>query len=226
MEDSLQQQSKSKLDLTRHSGLVNVDNLSKMRVTLIGAGAIGSMTCLFLSKMGIQHWQVFDEDGISETNIANQMYPIKSIGQFKIDILTDIVNDFSGVIILGTTRFYTKERLGNIVIVATDSMRSRKLVWKQFLKQKQCTHLIEARMGGLHGEVYCITKKDKKFYEERLYDDKDVPEVKCTEKSIIYNVAGIVSMIGAAIASIANNEDFPKEQIFDMKNMYYMTRRV
>jgi len=195
-----------------------------MKVSLIGAGAIGSMTCMFLAKMGIQHWQVFDEDGVSQENIANQMYPIKSINDFKVSALSEVVEEFSGVRIGQYVMFYTSEKLGEVVIVATDSMESRKRVWNQFLKQPQCTHLIEARMGGLHGEVYCVTKKNKKFYEERLYDDKDVKPIKCTEKSIIYNIAGIVAMIGAAVASIANNEKFPKEQIFDMKNMVYMTR--
>jgi len=213
------------MNLSRHSGLVSLEELTKISISLIGAGAIGSMTCLFLSKMGIQHWQIFDEDGISEENIANQMYQISAIKQFKVHELSNMITDFAGVYdIRSFTKFYTKEKLEPVVIVTTDSMASRKRVWKQFLKQPQCKWLIEARMGGLHGEVYCVTKKDKKFYEERLYDDKDVPPVKCTEKSIIYNIASIVGMIGAAVASIANKEKFPKEQIFDMKNMVYMKR--
>jgi hypothetical protein len=105
-------------------------------------------------------------------------------------------------------------------------MKSRRLVWEEFKKQKSAKVFIEARMGAELGAVYTIIKKDGKiapkdlkFYESRLYDDSQVPPLPCTARSIIYNVLQLSSWICRAFKGVATGEKVPKELIFNMTSI-------
>lgn len=216
----------------RQLDLVDQPKLSKLSMSLIGAGAIGSFTGLILSKMGISWIEVFDEDGVSEENLPNQMYPPKAVGEFKVDAFTNLITEFSGYRVTPNNYFYDPRcYLKELVVVATDSMASRRLVWDAYKAQKQCKYYIEARMGALFGQVYTIqnkTPRNIKFYEQTLYSDSEVPPVKCTAKSINFNVAMIASLIGRAVRAIVNRERrFPREMQFNMyrlDNQSFTTR--
>lgn len=211
------------MDYTRHSGIVNMQRIQTNSVTLIGAGAIGSFTALTLTKMGITKLEVFDEDGVSEHNLPNQFYRIQDIGQFKVDALQDIVEDFSEQVITVRKEMYTNQQLNSTVIVATDSMSSRRLVWEQHLKQPQTSLYIEARMGGQFGLVYTISSKSKanvKFYENTLHSDKDSAQLPCTARSIIYNVLMLSSLISKAYASVMSDKPMPREMVFNMQDIH------
>ena len=214
------------MDFTRQMDLLNNRFLGKLKVTLIGAGAIGSFTALTITKMGVINLTIYDQDGVSEHNLPNQFFRIKDTHQFKIDCLQNIIHDFTGVTIKPNIRYYTKQKLGNVVIVATDSMSSRKLVWEQFLKQPQCHSLIEARMGAELGIVYTIRRLsnivipiDIKFYEDKLYSDKQAKQLPCTAKAIIYNVLMIASLICRSLKAVVSNEPIPREMVFGMTNI-------
>ena len=172
--------------------------------------------------MGVKNIDIFDEDGVNEHNLPNQFYRVKDIKQFKVAALMDIIKDFSEATPWGYVRNYSKEKLQKVVIVATDSMSSRKMVWEQFKKQPQTRFYIEARMGGELGRLYFIKKNPRnyKFYESTLYSDDKVKPLPCTEKSIIYNVLMIASLVGRGLKSYVNDEKFPRELVFNMKNIY------
>ena len=185
--------------------------------------------------MGLGGLDVFDIDGVTSHNLPNQFYREEDVAQFKVDALHDIIQQFTGENIEVHREMYTDQELNSTVIVATDSMSSRKLVWEQFKQQGKCHDYIEARMGAELGIIYTIkgypilTPNDTEFYEETLYEDKDVPPLKCTERAIIYNILMISSLICRAYKSIIDPEHtFPKEIIFNMKYMdvvSYMIRQ-
>ena len=150
-----------KMDFTRQMSLLNMDSISQATVSLIGAGSIGSFTALTIAKMGIQQLEVYDDDGITDHNIPNQFYRLADVGQFKVDALEWLLFYLCGTRITTELAQYTNQKLQEIVIVATDSMRSRKAIWDQFRKQEQCHTLIEARMGAELGIVYTIRKREK-----------------------------------------------------------------
>jgi hypothetical protein len=196
--------------------------LQSKKITLIGAGAIGSFSALTLSKMGAMMIEVYDEDGVTEHNLPNQFYRIKDVEQFKVDALNEIIQDFTGYNTLIMPMFYTNQPLHETVIVTTDSMSSRCLVWEQFLKQKQCKNYIEARMGAQLGVVYTIRDKSKeniKFYEKTLYKDEDVAPLRCSERAIIDNVLMLSSLICRSYRSVISKEEYPREIVFNMQNI-------
>ncbi len=212
-----------RLDYTRQQGIVDPKLLADRRITLIGAGAIGSFSALTLAKMGIREIRVFDDDGVSGHNLPNQFYRKQDVGQYKTEALKEIIGEFSDAAVGFYLEKYKNAVLCETVIVATDSMASRRLVWEQFKKQRSCVNYIEARMGAEVGMVYTITKKlgalspkDIKFYEARLYSDEKAEELPCTARSIIYNVLMVSSLVCRAYKGIITGERVPREMIFSL----------
>jgi len=204
----------------RHSEIINLEKLRKGKVGLIGVGSVGSFTALTLGKMGVGEIVAYDEDGVSIHNLPAQFFTDHDIGQFKVDALEDILEDFaSDVKYKGYNKFYTGQKLQETTIVSTDNMASRKLVWEQFLKQDQARYLIEARMGAEMCKIYTIrdkTKKTQAFYSKTLHSDDKSYKLPCTARTIIYNVLMVSSLITRAYKAIINDEKFPKELIFNM----------
>lgn len=203
----------------RQSEIINGKKLQKESVTIIGIGSIGSFTALTLSKMGVGKMRSYEQDGVSLLNLPGQFYRNKDVGQFKSDALPEILKEFSGIQdIKCYNKFYKKQRLGKTVIVAVDSLETRKKIWKEFLRQPQCKNLIEARMGAELCKIYTITdksRKTQKFYNDAL-KGKPIP-LPCTAKTIIYNVliaAGLISRMYKGI--IQEEKDLPKEAIFNL----------
>ena len=213
-------------DYTQQLGLVNQKVVVTKKVTLIGAGAVGSFAALALTKLGVEHLTVYDNDTVESHNIPNQFYKeVAHEGLPKVGALQEVVKEFNGVTIGAVRGLYVKQKLDEVVVVATDSMSSRKLVFDQFCKQKSAKYLIEARMGGELGFVYGVDKKNKqqmKLYKKTWYSDAQATPIACTEKAIIYNVLMISSLICRAFKAVVNEEkSYPYENIFDMRNMMF-----
>lgn len=218
------------MDYTRQSELVNQNKISSTPISLIGCGAIGSTVAMALAKMGVQYFTLFDEDGVNEVNLPNQMYRIGDIGDFKVDALGAIIKSYNpDAVITAENRQYIDQPLKEVVIVTTDSMYSRKYIWGQFCKQEIPQKLIEARMGAEEGQVYTIVKRgwaggpntqDASFYQERLYSDEQANPAPCTAKAIIYNVFMIASLVCRAFKAVIHEEPFPREVIMGMSQIH------
>ena len=113
--------------LTRQSTLIEESLLSK-KVTVIGAGAIGSHTVMMLARMGISSIEVWDYDLVSEENMNNQGYNISDIDEPKVECLARKVRHAMGFNILPRYERYTGGPLKGIVIAAVDSMAVRQLI--------------------------------------------------------------------------------------------------
>ena len=200
---------------------MSTERLRKSSITLIGTGSVNSFAGLVLSKMGVGKIKAYDDDGVAAHNIAAQFFRNDDVGQFKTDALYEILREFSDVNFQGYNKRYKNQYLTETVIVAPDNMPTRKIVWKQFLKQKQAKYFIDARMGAELGILYTIrdkSKKSRKFYEATLHDGAKDP-LPCTARTIIYNVLMISSLISRAYKAIIQKEDIPKEMIFNMTRM-------
>ncbi len=93
---------------------------------------------------------------------------------------------------------YAYQPLSGIVIVAVDSMDARIAIWKQVKYNPSIEIFIDSRMGAEVGRVIAICPSDPDgvaFYERTLHTSKDALQARCTEKTIIYTVLGIASVI-------------------------------
>ena len=141
--------------------------------------------------------EVWDDDLIDEVNISNQFFRIKDIGEYKVDALQSLISDFEGVSITNhPSKLNNGEDLSGIVIVALDSMIPRKRIWDGVKNNDKVELFIDPRMGGRVARIYAVDPKTgAEAFEKTLYsDDESAPE-RCTERTIIYNVLGIASMI-------------------------------
>lgn len=185
---------------------------------MIGCGGIGSLSGLTLCKMGLPHIILYDDDGVEPHNLPNQFYRKKDLGKFKVEALQEIIEEFTDTKVTAYNKKYLDHKLAKTVVVGTDSMASRKLVWEQFKKQPQCKNYIEARMGAEVARLYVIRKKgnsvsegDRIFYEETLYSDDKAEQAPCTERAIIYNVMGIASRIACAYKKLLMEQGHYRE---------------
>ena len=189
----------------RHWTLMPVEKLMETPINIIGVGSVGSFTCLSLIKMGAKRMQIWDGDLIDEVNRANQFVRGKDVGEYKVDALSAVIQDFEDTPIrVHPENFSTANTdINGIVISALDSMAPRKMVWDTVKNNKDKVDLfIDPRMGAKVFRIYVINPKDDKAiksYEESLYTDDEATQERCTEKTIIYNVLGIASWISRAV---------------------------
>lgn len=226
------------MDYTRQKELINQNKLSTSQASIIGCGALGSMIAMTLSKMGVNIFDLYDDDGVSAENLPNQMFFNDQINAFKVDAISDTMKRLNtDVDIAISNKKYYDQELRSIVIVATDNMASRRLIWDEFKKQQQCYAYIEVRMGAEEGQIYTIRKmqikqsdslllsynvtlEDMGFYEDRLYGDEVAKEAPCTARAIIYNVLMISSLACRAYKAIIEGSIFPRELVFGMSQIH------
>lgn len=218
---------KAVLNLERQSGIIPRLRLHEP-ITVIGSGSIGSSLLLGLAKMGCQNLTVYDSDKVEDHNIANQFYRLKDIGKYKVKAAQDIVKIFSGTLLKIKNQRWKDQKLSGIICVSVDSMRTRKEVFEKAKYNALINLLIEGRMGGLVGYVYCIKPFDPddiKFYEKALYSDAEAEVLPCTQETIIFNVQFLSSLMCALLASYWRGEVPPREVSMDLANFNFLKRR-
>ena len=69
-------------------GKALVQDFSKMKITIVGAGATGSATTILLTRLGVGELCLIDKDIIEESNL-NRLYgaTYQDIGSFKVEVL-------------------------------------------------------------------------------------------------------------------------------------------
>jgi len=205
-------------DWTRQLSIFNPDDFNEW-VTLIGAGAIGSSTALMLCKLGLKNIIIYDFDKIEPHNLPNQLYFTNQVGKNKAEALKYVLEQFGEANVKTRGKFEKDSEIASrIVIVATDNMETRKIV---FNASKKASIFIDARMGGQVYRLYTINpqnKEDCKFYEGTLYSDKEAVVEKCTERSIIWNIFGIAAEIGCQLTKVLNKQEYKRYIVRDYVN--------
>ena len=216
------------MDFSNQLSIFNPEKYENKSVCIVGVGSIGSFVGIVLSKMGIANLELYDGDTIEEHNIPNQFYKLKQIKKRKTEALKEIIKEFSDIKNVEVFGKVDKKTIlaSDVVIVCTDSMKSRKLAYNQ--SKKLSNYLIDARMNGHTYRIYTVDLQDKnerKEYEKTLYSDKESDKGLCTEKTVVYNVAEVASKIGNQIRKIMNDEDYSHMLAYDFKNDYLIKKR-
>jgi hypothetical protein len=225
MRQRCKRESKSMNDQSfwRQLGIIEPQKL-KIPITIIGAGSIGSITTMILSKMGCNDISVYDFDTIEDHNMPNQFYKMSDLGRPKVEALKDIVKEFSGFDLKAYNEKFDYKNYGKITISAVDTMSVRRDIFEKSLMNIRSEFLIDGRMGGEYLRLYALNTKDldsRNKYQATLYSDEEASEEKCTEKTIVYNVSFIGSMIGSYVKKYVNRENnIPFDLQMDFKTMW------
>jgi molybdopterin/thiamine biosynthesis adenylyltransferase len=193
-------------------------------VHIIGCGGIGSSTALYLAKMGVHNITLWDFDNFEIHNLPNQMCRLEDIGKPKTDAVADIIESFEGVEVnTKETHFNGNVEVNSVIVMAVDSMETRKEIWNLIKKQPIRT-VIDGRMGLTALNVYAVdptSQTQVKYYELTLWDSKEIADVPCTAKATIFTAGLIASIICGHLIKIANGKNIPCEIAMEAMD-YYM----
>lgn len=199
--------------LTRQLDIIPVSCLGE-KVTVIGAGAIGSLAVLSLAKMGFGNVTVFDDDKVDIENMSCSLYRMQDVGKPKVVALAEIVKESTGVMIEPIQRRYEGGVFPGIVIAAVDSMAARQLVWESHLNRAPTTKvIIDPRMGAENALMYVMnpmSEADAKTYKASLYSDAEAVQERCTAKATIYTANMLAGLVAKAVKDVATGGEYPR----------------
>lgn len=209
--------------MMRQLDIAPPDALSKVPVTVVGAGGIGSFTGQYLAKMGITDLTFYDHDEVEDHNLPNQMYPISALGVGKAKALAAEIERLVGEEASVTSHDVQVDRstkLAGVVVSAVDSMEARQEIWKAVRLNLDVPLFIDARMGAEIGHIRTVDpvkKAEIAAFEASM--EGEVVYLPCTAKAIIYNGGMIASLIANLVKRHAMREPVPSEVVFSFPDL-------
>ena len=122
--------------------------LAGVRLTLCGAGALGSHLADNLVRQGLGHLRVIDRDRVEEHNVGTQLYGAAEVGGWKAEVLRNRLFRAAGVEVEAVARELTAGnargllRGAGVVVDTFDNSAARRLVQEQCRSQGlPCLHV-------------------------------------------------------------------------------------
>jgi molybdopterin/thiamine biosynthesis adenylyltransferase len=120
-----------------YRGAEALAKLAAARVTLCGAGALGSHLADGLARQGIGALRVIDRDRVEEHNVGGQLYGCSDVGAWKVEVLRNRLFRDVGLEIDGVRKDLTARTApgllkgAGLVVETFDNSASRRLVQEQ-----------------------------------------------------------------------------------------------
>lgn len=207
--------------LTRQLDVLPLEALDR-KITVIGAGAIGSFTVFALAKMGYKDITVYDFDIIEIVNLNAQIYRHSDLGKPKVLALKEIIKDFCNVDLNVKFEKYIDQVFRDIVICAVDNMETRKSIWENHRDKGVSTNLlIDPRMAIEFAYIQCMrpmNANDGKPYEKTLFSDEDGVQERCTGKATVYTAQLIGGTIAKMIKDFSTGKPYVNRIMWDIAN--------
>jgi len=211
----------SKINYQRQSGIINIKDFRDNKTAIIGCGAIGSFVGISLAKMGLTKFDLYDFDKVEAHNLPNQFFGVNDIGKNKAVATAKYMENFNDDVEIETKGKLEKTSpylRCQIVISCVDKMDIRKILFQKTKEDKSTQLFIDTRMAGFEGHIYVVDMADKeqvKYYESTLFDDKDAVQVRCTERSILFTVMGIASLVCNQIIKAFKGDEIKNYLVLD-----------
>lgn len=218
-------------NLTRQSDLIPIEVLGE-KITIIGAGAIGSLVAWSLAKMGFGNLTVIDFDMIEVENMNCQLYGKDHIGRSKVDALQYIIERDTGFKIEVVFDKYTGGvTFPGIVVSAVDSMAVRKTIWDAHeMKAVGTKFIIDPRMSIENCLQYVSNPSspiDASDYRATLYTDEDAVQEPCTNKATIYTSLLLAGHVVKTIKDLVLGLPYARVMMWSIaKNDYVVFNKV
>jgi molybdopterin-synthase adenylyltransferase len=117
-----------------YRGAADLERLATVRVTICGAGALGSQLADTLVRQGFRCLRVIDRDRVEEHNVSTQLYGESDVGGAKVEVLRSLLFRSTGVEIdavrkeLDARNIRKLLRDSDVVVDAFDNSASRRLI--------------------------------------------------------------------------------------------------
>jgi molybdopterin-synthase adenylyltransferase len=117
-----------------YRGAADVERLAAARVTVCGAGALGSHLADTLARQGVRRLRVIDRDRVEEHNVSTQLYGESDVGGAKVEVLRSLLFRATGIEIDAVRKDLDDRnarkllRDADIILDTFDNSASRRLV--------------------------------------------------------------------------------------------------
>lgn len=207
--------------LMRHLDILPPEKC-QVPVTVIGAGAIGSMVVFQLSKMGFTDITVYDFDTVSDENMSCQWYGISDIGKPKVQALAERVQDFNGVSIKTVNGKYEGQVHDGYVITSVDCMEARRQAFQAHSKKAYGTKMIlDPRMSAERAMLYVMnpmSTKDVDSYWKTWYSNDESTQESCTSKATMYTSCLISGLVCKVMKDLVTENPYPRVTYWNILN--------
>lgn len=219
-----------KLRLSRQADII--PDASDLSVLFVGVGGIGSNAVAMAVSMGFVNITLIDPDNVANENVYPGSFSDTLIGMNKAEaVAKDITSRYgipSGSGITWMPTRYDSARVGeyNIVVISTDNIPSRRLVWLE--RETICPngHWIDARMGGYLSTVLTIDMTNQvavKNYDEFIMTE-EAGSLPCGEKATAPLTKGFIAgMIGQSFERILTGKPALYTQRYDLGMALHLT---
>ncbi len=210
----------------RQQDVVDAEKLANLQVTLIGLGSIGSVTGLYLAKMGVCKLTCFDADIVDTHNVSNQAYGTSDVGLLKADAFSILVENQTGVLPNTIGMQYDGRQQSGVVISAVDSMKSRETIWKSIREQQNVQLYVDARMGLetlIVSAVRPHIKAERVEYTRTIVPDDQSLQEPCTARTICYTPLMAASVVCSLVKRFVCEEQLPHRVILDLATWTLIT---
>lgn len=136
-----------------YRGADSLAKLAAVRLTLCGAGALGSQLADNLVRQGFGPLHVIDRDRVEEHNVSTQLYGVADVGGWKVEVLRQRLFRAAGVEIEVSAKELSERtarsllKSAGLVVDTFDNSASRRLVQEHCrAKSIPCLHV------GLHAD--------------------------------------------------------------------------
>lgn len=153
------------LMMARHTPGIH-EKLKKARVTICGAGGLGSNIAISLARIGVGKIKIIDFDIVEPSNLNRQQYFIEDIGKYKVVALRktlERINPFIEVddLIEKIDKHNIDELLKeeNLVVEAFDNPENKAMLTNFILKQKNIKLICSSGMAGYYSANKIKTKR-------------------------------------------------------------------
>lgn len=186
----------------------------KHRITVVGAGGIGSWTSLLLSKLTPRSITIYDSDKVDLSNIGGQWFKTRDVGYYKSSTLSFNIGEFSNYYCNSLCDNYPDGMFHDrITFSCVDNMQARKDIYR-YLKNVNDENLllIDGRLSAEKFQIFCIPFNNKYYmdmYEkEWLFSDSEADSDICSYKQTAFCASMIASfMVNVYINWCTNQVD-------------------
>ncbi|MEL7589781.1 MAG: ThiF family adenylyltransferase [Anaerolineaceae bacterium] len=220
------------MDHTRH---IDIYDVSRVTVDLIGAGGIGATTAMALAKMGVMTLDLYDMDYVGTENLATQLHKLSDVGSSKTEAITRALEEYANDVYItshcekvdANTIFHAE-----FVICAVDNIQTRKEVCKSITENTTKSsffsrYFLDARMSAEEFHLYAVDLMDgdaRRKYQAMIDQESDesIPELACTRKATIFCAFMAAGHVSNAVKKLAMGEGHPFSLVHNIKTFTFL----
>jgi len=213
----------------RFKDVVRRDVVEKLRVGVIGVGAVGRPIALQLAMMGVGELVLWDFDKVEEHNLPVQGYSEKDIGATKILATTDMCEQICSTTQYEPwfTRYEDNPQEVDVLFCCVDSMATRKRLWG--MVTDRCGMYVDGRISVEVCRVLSVPIADvtegpraRREYYKTLCGEDEVYRDRCTARTTMYGAYVCSGMMVAQMVKWLRRDrglELQTDVLFNMLSM-------